>query len=296
MGAKTHHINIDRRMRSATEYNDDFWESDSKEWVKCGEWRLEIRGLDNPAKTEDWGKIRTLAANRSRSIAIKLKNVDIAAKKRKSWEERKLEGQLKEINDCANKGNLKPAWDFLGKLRKGKKGKSNKPIKTENGREAQDEDETTKRWVDWTKNWAYTLDTRPKMQHIHPSYWDQLEHNNETNNGIPHETNEIRKHSYLLAFFRKYPECQNMLTDKITETEVKLCIDCLAKNKSHGTDGIPAEAYIACNKLVRKNITLICNNIGEGREMPTEWREGAAVHIYKHKGTHKNATTTGPSV
>ena len=71
------------------------------------EWRLEIRGLDNPQKKMDWERIKTLNASWAKCIAEKMKNVNTATRIRGSWEERKLEEQMKEINDSANNGNEK---------------------------------------------------------------------------------------------------------------------------------------------------------------------------------------------
>ena len=169
------------------------------------------------------------------------------------------------------------------------------PIKQDNGREAQDERETIKRWEEWTKTWAHTLDTIPKMQHIHPSYWSGLNGNeDDENNGIPHETVEIRKHSYLQAFFRQYPNCQNVLEQSITSKEVSICINTLAKNKSHGADGIPAEVYIACDKMVCGNIALICNNIGKGGKCLTNGGKGWLFTFTKIKGTPRTAIILDP--
>jgi len=58
----------------------------------------------------------------------------------------------------------------------------------------------------------------------------------------------------------------------------------LKNNKSHGSDGIPGEAYKQLKKWLGKPLLQIMHKIQNGDQMPPEWKHGTIVHIYKNKG------------
>jgi len=68
-------------------------------------------------------------------------------------------------------------------------------------------------------------------------------------------------------------------------------------NKSHGSDGIHGESYKTLRKPLANPITEIANNIPQWSELPSEWKEGAIVHIYNQKKAKRiNESTIGPFV
>jgi len=71
---------------------------------------------------------------------------------------------------------------------------------------------------------------------------------------------------------------------KIHTKRYKKSINSLKNQKSHGSDGIPGEAYKILHKHINLPIANIMNHIQAGGEMPKEWVEGTIVHIYKNKG------------
>ena len=133
------------------------------------------------------------------------------------------------------------------------------------------------------------------MSSINNNTWDHpdIECESEIEKNNP-EIKKIREKSALFAYFGKFPQKTEHLTGTYTRNETKLAISELAKNKSHGTDGIPAEAYQACSKFVIGAITQIINNINLGLKPPNDWLEGAVVYLYKNKGDARECNNYRP--
>ena len=103
-------------------------------------------------------------------------------------------------------------------------------------------------------------------------------------NHIDMDIRHIRGNAKPTKLIRQYPYIQHWINPEYTEKEGKKTISQLKNNKSHGSDGIPREAYKAPAPWVTRQSTIIMNQINQGAQLPKEWVEGAMVHIYKNKG------------
>ena len=75
-----------------------------------------------------------------------------------------------------------------------------------------------------------------------------------------------------------------MANTRLTQKDIKTTIKTLKNKKSHGSDGIPGEAYEVLRKYINPATTKEMNRIKKGAQMSKEWAEGTIAHIYKGKG------------
>ena len=75
-----------------------------------------------------------------------------------------------------------------------------------------------------------------------------------------------------------------MAHQEYAEREIDREMRNLVNSKSHGSDGMPGEAYIAARKWAITPIAKIAKKINERQAMPGNWTNGTIVYIYKNKG------------
>ena len=73
----------------------------------------------------------------------------------------------------------------------------------------------------------------------------------------------------------------------ITRVEVESALRKMTIGKALGPDGIPAEAWKACETTSITWLTSLFNKILEKGKMPDAWRSSTIVPIYKKKGDIK---------
>ena len=287
------HANVGRKTRIG-DYNDKIYDTNTGAWENHELWKMITNHVNKERKMELKRNIRDRNRERNAKIREKMRDCKTAKNIRNAWENRKLEEKMNTLNDAAENGNLKPAWEFLASIKNYKKIKKIQ-INNEDGTPTQDENTTFERWTQWTKNWAHKEKNIPKMRHIKNEIWDhpRLVCESEIEKNNP-EIKKIRENSALFAYLEKHPQKTEHLTGNYTRNETGLAILELAKNKSHGTDGIPAEAYQACSKFVIGAITQIINNMNQGKKPPKDWLEGAVVYLYKNKGDAKECNNYRP--
>jgi len=276
------------------EYNDKIYNEQGGSWENHEHWKMITNHIQRERKNELRKNIRDRNRARNAKIREKAKNCKTAKDIRTAWENRKLEQKLQELNDAARSGNLKPAWDFLASIKNSRKTKKVQ-INNEDGTPTQDDETTFNRWTQWTQKWAHKVNNTPKMKSIDAKTWDLpgIRCGSEIAENNP-EIQKIRENSALFAYLSKNPQKTEQLTGIYTRNETKLAIHELAKNKSSGIDGIPAEAYQACSKFVIGAMTQIINNINQGKRPPKDWMEGAVVYLYKNKGDARECNNYRP--
>ena len=63
--------------------------------------------------------------------------------------------------------------------------------------------------------------------------------------------------------------------------DFEMAIEEIKRNKSPGTDRIPAELIAANSRKIRSEIHKVVNSIWNMKELPEEWKESAIVPVYK---------------
>lgn len=112
---------------------------------------------------------------------------------------------------------------------------------------------------------------------------------------IPPILQQIRKKSQLYKAQQQFPKITYMILKDYTIQEINNSIKKLKKtNKAHGADGIPAEAYKTIQTWLAEPLTDMINEIKNGKQLPTTWKNGAVVHIYKNKGGGKECDNYRP--
>ena len=70
-----------------------------------------------------------------------------------------------------------------------------------------------------------------------------------------------------------------MLQQDYTQNDVEEAVKTLKKRKAHGTDGIPEEEYRTIQTWITEPLTRMVNDIKNGKQLPTSWKNGAVIHI-----------------
>jgi len=122
-----------------------------------------------------------------------------------------------------------------------------------------------------------------EIEHIKEETWERIERNirKTHRNHTLTKTSKNSKRSTTTPMATKNPQITNMLPEDYTQNDTRSAIKALKKNKAHGSDGIPEEAYKATQTWIIEPITQMLNEIKNGKQLPTEWKNGAVVHIYK---------------
>lgn len=143
---------------------------------------------------------------------------------------------------------------------------------------------------------------RRKPEHTDRTYkrktWEHIENEQRTQENTqlkdtPPILHQIRQKSQLYKAQRQFPKITHMLLKDYTIQEINNSVKKLKNNKAHGADGIPAESYKTIQTWIAEPLTHILSEIKNGKQLPTTWKNGAVVHIYKTRGMERNATTTG---
>ena len=77
---------------------------------------------------------------------------------------------------------------------------------------------------------------------------------------------------------------ENHFTE-ITMRELKVAIKSLKPNKAVGPDDIPNEVFINAGHKHLKYLLKIFNNVTRDKKIPSQWKTGEIIRIYKGKGT-----------
>ena len=118
----------------------------------------------------------------------------------------------------------------------------------------------------------------------------------QTQKEIHPDLQQIRQRPMLNFPIQSHPQIQKMLTKPYTERDVQTAINQLKNNKSHGSDGIPGEAYKALQSWLIKPMQQILREIQLGDNIPPEWKKKQWYTFTKTKETYANAQTTDPYV
>ena len=120
--------------------------------------------------------------------------------------------------------------------------------------------------------------TEEEKQHI-ADFFEDLYQARPTIEGYQKKTEEIQNN------IKKNLSSEQFNPTKITLEEIKRNIQILKKNKAVGPDNIPNEALIYMSNHTLNHITDQFNNILISEKIPTSWKSGNIIRIYKGKGT-----------
>ena len=93
----------------------------------------------------------------------------------------------------------------------------------------------------------------------------------------------VRTNFIMRKTLQANPTIHDMLTREYTE-EIKISLRQLKNRKAHGTDGIPGEVYKALSNWITNPWKKYCQISKKEDEIPSEWKQGAIVQIYKNNG------------
>jgi len=71
---------------------------------------------------------------------------------------------------------------------------------------------------------------------------------------------------------------------EITEVEVEAALKGMSKGKAAGPSGLRSELLQAAGKLAIRELSIIFNDLLEGKEIPKDWKDSITIPIYKGKG------------
>ena len=176
-----------------------------------------------------------------------------------------MEAFFTQLADEAETGfrqnNLKPAYAAINKIR-GKKSASSAHILDLNGNVCKTSEEITERW---RQHYEAALN--------HPS-------------ALPCDA--LSRHASSAI--------QDSQTSESAPTlaEVKIAIRKLKNGKAPGVDGIAGELLKSAEEPVSKALCELFHIVWETGRVPSEWREGLIVSLYKGKGTKNDCANYRP--
>ena len=211
-----------------------------KEWISA-ESREKIQYRKKKKEILNNSRTRTEKAKASAEYTEANKEVKRSIK---SDKKNYIEGLASEAEDAAYHGNTRELYSAIKKL-SGKFNKSERPIKTKDGKSIPDVEGQKQRWIEHFQE----LLNRPAPQH--------------TLNIEPAE--------------------QDLEIDCSTPTkqEIYIAIKQLKKGKAAGPDRIPAEALAADITTSIEMLHPLFKKIWEEEQIPTEWKEGHLIKLPK---------------
>ena len=158
------------------------------------------------------------------------------------WASRKMQQDSEQMQKHADDMHMEPTGGYA-KIHRANNNKHH-PLLKPNGTKTNNRHEITERLAEHIQTHFQTKNIKPSIHHIPEKIWETInEQNHETlDQHIRPDIQHSREKPNPAKLMQTHPYIEHWLDSKYTEKGERTLLR-LKKNKAHGSDGIPGEAY-----------------------------------------------------